>query len=415
MNNLFYGWVITICAFIVLFLTYGAQYSFGVFIPAMLDDLGWTRASLGAAFSLYTVVYTSLSVVSGRLTDSLGPRRVIGIGAILLGAGMLMTSLVSAQWQMFFCYSVVAALGMSTAYIPCNMTVVRWFVRKRGLALGLASSGASCGFLVTPLIAGYLIAETGWRTAMLIIGVVLLVVISIVARFMVTSPELIGQPADGDERLTDVSENADAMASRPTGITLREATKTKSFWIFLVTFIVVMLSLTVPFVHVVSHAQDIGITGMRAAMSVSIIGLFSLIGSVSLGTISDRIGRKPAMVIALASQLVAFGLFINADAALVLYCGSAAFGLFYGGFATLFPALVGDLFGRAHAGAIGGVIFGAGGFLGGWGPAIAGYLRDVHGNYQLVFSCCIVTAGISLFLFALLPKPRIVSQLNKTG
>lgn len=410
MNKPFYGWVITICAFIVLFLTYGAQYSFGVFIPAMLDDLGWTRASLGGVFSFYTVVYTSLSIVSGRLTDSLGPRRVIGIGAILLGTGMLMTSQVSAQWQMFFCYSVIAALGMSTAYIPCNMTVVRWFVRRRGLALGLASSGASCGFLVTPLIAGYLITETDWRTAMLMMGAVLLVVISIAARFMVTSPEMIGQLTDGDDRPTDDSEIVGATAAQPTGITLRDSLTTTSFWVLLVSFIIMMLSLTVPFVHIVSHAQDIGITGMKSAMAVSVIGLFSLVGSITLGTVSDRIGRKPAMVIALISQLVAFGLFIKADTAFVLYCGSAAFGLFYGGFATLFPALVGDLFGRAHAGAIGGAIFGVGGFLGGWGPAIAGYLRDADGDYQLAFLCCLITAAMSVFLFALLPKPKISSQ-----
>lgn len=412
MNNLFYGWVITVCAFIVLFLTYGAQYSFGVFIPAMLEDLGWTRASLGGAFSLYTVAYTSLSVISGRLTDSLGPRRVIGIGAALLGAGLIMTSQVSVQWQMFFCYSVVAAIGMSTAYIPCNMTVVRWFVRKRGLALGLASSGASCGFLVVPLIAAYLIAESHWRTAMLVVGVVVLIIISIVARFMVARPELIGQIPDGDDASPVLPENetdagkADAMALQSTGITLREAAGTSSFWIFLAAFTVAMLSLTVPFVHIVGHGQDIGVTGLRAAMSVSVIGFFSLIGSVTLGTLSDRVGRKATIVMALASQVVAFGFYLTADAALALYCGSAAFGLFYGGFATLFPALIGDLFGREHAGAIGGAIFGAGGFLGGWGPAIAGYLRDVQGNFHLAFSCCIVTAGISLFLFALLPKPR---------
>ncbi len=412
MNNLFYGWVITASAFTILFLTYGAQYSFGVFIPAMLDDLGWTRASLGGAFSVYTVVYTSLSIVSGRLTDSLGPRRVIGFGAVLLGAGLTMTSQVSSQWQMFFCYSVVAAFGMSTAYIPCNMTVVRWFVRQRGLALGLASSGASCGFLVVPLIAAYLIAETNWRVAMLVVGIVVLVIISIAAHFMATSPELMGLNTDGDDSLADLPENTtganSAYAAKITsaGIPLREAVRSSSFWIFLAAFTVTMLSLTVPFVHLVDHAHDIGITGLRAAMSVSVIGLFSLIGSVGLGTVSDHIGRKAAIIIALTSQVVAFGFFLTADTAPALYCGSAAFGVFYGGFATLFPALIGDLFGRAHAGAIGGAIFGAGGFLGGWGPAIAGYLRDVHDNFHLAFLCCIVTAVLSLFLFALLQKPR---------
>ena len=407
MKSFFYGWVIVFCAFTVLFLTYGAQYSFGVFIPAMLEDLGWTRASLGAAFSLYTVVYTSLSVVSGRLTDSLGPRRVIGFGAVLLGLGLCMTSQVTAQWQIYFCYSIVAAIGMSSAYIPCNMTLVRWFVRKRGLALGIASSGASCGFLFVPLIAGYLIAETSWRTALLVVAIVVLVVISVIARFMVSNPESIGLTLDGEYGLSGEPENAVEPMSIPSaGMRLGVAAKTIGFWILLAAFTVAMLSLTVPFVHIVGHAQDLGISGIKAAMTVSIIGLFSLVGSVVLGLLSDRFGRKLMMLCAFAFQTMAFVLFAIADTMPVLYCGAAAFGLFYGGFASLYPALVGDMFGRAHSGAIGGAIFGAGGFLGGWGPAIAGYLRDVYGNFELAFLCCVVTAVLSLVLLTLMPMPK---------
>ncbi|MBI3799271.1 MAG: MFS transporter, partial [Deltaproteobacteria bacterium] len=131
-RTLFYGWIVTACAFLVLFLTYGVQYSFGVFLPAMLDDLGWQRASLAGAFSLYTMVYTGCSWMSGRLTDSRGPRSVIAAGGALLGGGIIATSQMSAVWQLYVCYGLIAALGMSTAYIPCNTTVVKWFQRKRG-------------------------------------------------------------------------------------------------------------------------------------------------------------------------------------------------------------------------------------------------------------------------------------------
>lgn len=165
-NRLFYGWVITASAFAVLFLTYGVQYSFGIFVPAMVADLGWPRAALGAAFSLYGIVYMCVTVISGRLTDTLGPRRVVTVGGLLLGAGIVATSQVTTQWQLFVSYGIVAALGMSTAYIPCNMTVVRWFRRKRGLAAGLASSGSSCGILIMPMVVFALISATDWRTAM---------------------------------------------------------------------------------------------------------------------------------------------------------------------------------------------------------------------------------------------------------
>ncbi len=103
MKTPFYGWIVVGCVFLVLFLTYGMQYSFGVFVPAMVDELGWQRASLGGAFSLYSLVYTGFSLLSGRLTDSLGPRRVIGLGGVLLGLGIMATSQISAQWQLYLC------------------------------------------------------------------------------------------------------------------------------------------------------------------------------------------------------------------------------------------------------------------------------------------------------------------------
>ncbi|MFT4584067.1 MAG: MFS family permease, partial [Gammaproteobacteria bacterium] len=163
---------------------------------------------------------------------------------------------------------------------------------------------------------------------------------------------------------------------------------------------------TVPFVHIASFARDIGLSNMSGAMTISVIGLFAFAGSMFLGALSDRIGRKVTIVISFVSQVIAFTLFLNADNATTLYLGAAAFGFFYGSFATLFPALVGDLFGPAHAGAIGGLIFAAGGLLGGWGPALAGYLRDVQGDYRLVFLSCLVTALCGLLLFALLPRPQ---------
>ena len=405
----FYGWIVVGCAFLVLFLTYGVQYSFGVFVPAMVDDLGWQRASLGGAFSLYSVVYTGFSLLSGRLTDSLGPRRVIGLGGVLLGLGIMATSQISAQWQLYLCYGIVAALGMSTAYIPCNMTVIRWFHGKRGLALGIASCGASCGILIMPILASSLISHAGWRVGLLTLGAGMFVLINVVARFMVRNPEMMGLLPDGAVASPSTGGCHTAPAPAPDladGWTLREARGTLSLWLFLLAFAIVLLTVTVPFVHIPVFARDIGLSPMGGAMAVSVTGLFALIGSISLGVLSDRIGRKPAMVLALSVQVAAFLIFLAANNITLLYIGAAAFGFFYGGVASLFPALVGDLFGRGHAGAIGGFIFGGAGILGAWGPAVAGYLRDVNGDYRLAFILCAVTAAGALLLFLILPRPR---------
>lgn len=412
-KRLFYGWVITASAFAVLFLTYGVQYSFGIFVPAMVAELGWPRAALGAAFSLYGVVYMCVTVISGRLTDTLGPRRVVTVGGLLLGAGIVATSQVTTQWQLFLSYGIVAALGMSTAYIPCNMTVVRWFRRKRGLAAGLASSGSSCGILIMPMVVFALISVTDWRTAMLWCGAGLCLLTVIAASFFVADPAAVGLAVDGDVVDIDTRVQADpdlpqagAVPSAGPGWTLAAARGSLSLWLFVLGFAVALLTMTVPFVHLPGFAEDLGLPELTGAGSVSVIGLFALLGGVSLGALADRIGHRRAMLMGLGAQIVAYAALYCADGVGLLLGGAALFGVFYGSFVALFPALVADLYGLGHTGTIGGFIVGGGGLLGAWGPAAAGYLRDADGDFRRVFMFCAITAVVALGLFVTLPRPR---------
>ncbi len=417
MRSLFYGWVVTACAFVVLFLTYGVQYSFGVFLPVMLDELGWQRTSLTGAFSLYTMVYSSCSWLSGRLTDSKGPQRVIALGGLLLGSGIIATSQISAQWQLYVCYGLLAALGMSTAFVPCNTTVVKWFQHKRGLALGLASSGGSCGILVVPPIVSVCLGYWGWRPVYCVCGIVILILLAVCARFMIGSPEQIGLRPDGDSPSADSLEDAGSVADVPEptleGRTLREAWRLPSFWLLTVVFVIVLLSIQIPFVHIVTFAVDSGYSRTQGALAVSLIGLGAVAGNLVFGPLSDRLGRRFGFALSLALQAVAFSLFWSVQNLFVyklglLYLGTLIFGGCYGGFATLFPALVGDFFGRRYVGAIAGFMFAVAGGLGAWGPTIAGVLRDSTGNYQLAFLSAICTSMIALGLFLVTPQPAPV-------
>jgi OFA family oxalate/formate antiporter-like MFS transporter len=190
-----------------------------------------------------------------------------------------------------------------------------------------------------------------------------------------------------------------------TGWTLQEAWTLLSFWMLAITFVIMLLTVPVPFVHIVAFARDLGLSSTQGALAVSIMGLCALLGNLSLGPLSDRLGRKQGLVLSLVLQATAFLLFLSARSLGGLYLGAAAFGFFYGGMATLFPALIGDFFGRLHAGAITGFLFAGAGILGAWGPMIAGYLRDTTGSYRLAFTCGVLTSIITLLLFLATPKP----------
>jgi MFS family permease len=394
--RLFYGWIVVAGAFLILFMAYGTQYAFGVFFAALVDEFGWSRASLSGVFSLYAFTYSVLAVVSGRLTDRWGPRAVISIGGVLLGLGLLAMSQVSALWQPYVCYGVVAALGMSTAYVPCNATVAKWFTRRRGLAIGLASAGGSLGTFVLPPVAHLVVSRLGWRWAYVVFGVAVLLALNAVAVLMRRDPETFGLAPDGDAR-------PGSAAARPEGWTTGRALRTRAFWLLFGVFGATWVAVFVPLVHLVPMARGLGIAPLLAATLVSALGAAALVGRLVMGGASDRIGRRPALAVALALQAAAFVGFALARELPGLYAASLLFGFSYGASSTLFPAAVADYFGREQAATLAGLLFALAGSLAAWGPLAAGFIYDHAGDYQLAWW---LSAGFNVLALILLVLAR---------
>src|SRR5262245_37263902 len=230
-GGIFYGWIIVGCTFAIMCVAYGIQFTFGVFLPAISADTGWDRASLSMPYSPYVFVYSALGVVTGRLTDRWGPRVVLTVGGCLLGCGIVLMSQVQALWQLYLFLGLIAASGMSAAYVPCNATVIRWFTQRRGLALSLTSSGASFGnFLFPPLVAA-LISTYGWRSTYLILGLLGVTVVSLGASFVVRDPEKMNLYPDGrrprEPLLVKTRENVVLSEEW----TLAAAKRTPTFWL----------------------------------------------------------------------------------------------------------------------------------------------------------------------------------------
>jgi MFS family permease len=421
-GGVFRGWFVVTAAFGVLFVAYGLQFSFGVFVKAIEDDVGWSRSQLSTPYAIYVFLYSALSSFSGSFTDRRGPRTVILVGGLFLAAGYIGFGLSQELWQVYLTLGLIAGIGMSAAWVPCNATVVRWFTRRRGLAVGIASTGGSMGNLAVPPIATALIEAFGWRTALVSMGAAGAVLLAIGSRYMIRSPEEVGLHPDGDpepllaapiERApgapgTDAT--TDPVVAARTDFTAAEARRTTTFWVLLCTFGLTWLVVFVPYVHLAPFAEDLGLSKQGAALVVSSIGLGGIAGRLSVGWASDRIGSRFGLACMLALQVVAFAGFAASNGPGLLYPSAVVFGASYGGATTLFPAITSDFFGRTYTGAIVGLVFAIAGSSAAVGPFVAGALYDATGSYRVAFVLSAACNLAAIGLVAVLRAPRRATE-----
>ena len=398
-----YGWIIVAAAFTVLFLAYGVQYAFGLFLTALTEEFGWSRASLSGVFSLYAAAYAFLSLPAGRLTDRWGPRAVVALGGSLLGLGLALSGAVRALAPLYATY-LLATMGMSTAYVPCNATVARWFEARRGLAVGLAMSGASVGTFVGPPLVAMLLAHAGWRRAYVVLGVGLALSLGLVACLLVRDPRERGLAPYG------AAPARTSAGAAEDGWPVERVVRHRSFAFLLAVYAATWIPVFMPLVHLVPLARDLGFSPVVGATALSALGAGSLVGRLGIGAASDAIGRRPALAISLGLQALAFTGLAGAAGAPSLFAAAAAYGFAYGAVSALMPAVVTDFYGPAHAGSLVGLCFGLAGPGSGLGPVLGGWLFDVTGTYVWAFGLGAVLnlAALALLLAARPPERQPV-------
>jgi MFS family permease len=396
-HRIFPGWLVVGAAFAVLFLSYGVQFSYGVFVPGMAQDLGWNRADTALPYSIYVFGYSVLSAYAGRATDRFGPRKVIVAGAVLLGIGWGTSALVDTLWQLNLSLGVVAALGMSVAWVPCNATVARWFTRRRGVAVAIASSGASLGNFVVPAIAAAACAAFGWRATLAWLAIVSAALMLLAARYMVRDPETLGLWPDGDAAPPSV-------AALTAGMTVREVIWTEPFVLLVAIYFLTWLVIFVPFVHAPAFAEDLGLSKVAAASVLSAIGIGGVAGRLLSGLVSDRAGRFPTLLGVFGLQVFSFVVFAYAGGLVSLWTAAIVFGFSYGGGVTILAPLCSELFGRAHVASVVGAIFAIAAAPAAVGPYLAGWLYDATGGYGAAFLIAAALNVGALVLTAVLAR-----------
>jgi len=413
-GGLFYGWVVVGAGALALYTVYGIQSSFGIFLPALEADLApGRRADVSLAFSLYTVLYSLLSGVTGPLTDRWGPRRVVLLGGVALGLGLLLTAGARALWHLYLSYGLLSAVGMSAVFVPISTTVVKWFVARRGTAVGMTLAGNALGQLSLPLLSALLLNLWGWRTAYALYGVGALAVLAGVSRLLHREPEALGLRPYGAP-----PGGAGSSPEAEPALTLRQAVRTPTLWLYLLTLFLVWTGVFLPVVHLPAFAREgLGLGSALSAFTVTVSAVGSGTGRLGIGAVSDWLGRRRAFFLGIGLQAVGFGLLVGAgllSSPALAYLGAWVFGLGYGGVASLYPAYTGDLFGRRYVGAVGGFIFSIAGAAAGIGVYFAGAIYQAVGSYTGAFA---LGALISLtaYLPALWVRPAVARPSHKAG
>jgi len=384
----FYGYIVVIAAFFIMVVIWGAYNAFGVFFEPLLTDFGWTRAMTSGAFSLSIIMHGLLSIVMGRLTDRFGPRIVMSLCGFFLGLGFLLMSQISAAWQLYLFYGVIAGIGMGGAWVPLMSTIARWFVRRRGMMTGIIIAGLGIGGLIIPPVANWLISTQGWRTSYIILGSMVLVVVVLAAQFLKRDPTKVGQVPYGENKRGE-----HVVKLETEGFSLKEAIYTRQFWTFFAMLFCFGFCVYTIMVHIAPHAIDLGISATTAANILATIGGLGIVGNVVLGNAADRIGNRWTFIIGFILIAAALLWLVPATEAWILYLFAAVFGFAHGGWAASESPLVARLFGlRSHGSILGVAAFGftIGAAV---GPFLAGYMFDATGSYQVALLVC---AGLSI-------------------
>jgi len=189
-TGIFYGWIVVATASVILALQWGFHESFGIFFTELYRDLALTRTEVSGSYALFYVVSSTLGILTGRLNDKYGPRLMLTISVIVISIGCALMSVVNTLWQLYVVYGVIIAVGASFGWVPVIATVCHWFVKKRGMALGITKAVTGIGMFIMPPLSQFLIIKLGWRISYLIIAGLICAISLPASRF--TSPD----PAD---------------------------------------------------------------------------------------------------------------------------------------------------------------------------------------------------------------------------
>src|SRR5262249_21465560 len=326
----------------------GAMFSLAVYFKPIEDTMRWSRTGISGIAGLNWLAMGVGSLVCGALSDRFGTRRVAVLGGLLLGLGLVLSSQVTALWQLYVTFGVMVGFAAGAFYAPLSATATRWFTTNRGLAVGIVSGGIGLGILVIAPLTRALVTAYGWRTAMLLIGDLAWLVIIPVALLIRNAPGDVGAVAMG---------GVTTAAPGELDFSTHEVLRAPQFWVIALTHFACCAAHSGPIFHMVTNAIDQGVARMAAATVFGVSGLASIAGRIGTGALADRFGATHTLVVGLAIQATAVFLYLFTRDVAAFYLLAVVFGVVYGGVMPLYALVTREYFGDRVMGTAYGAVF----------------------------------------------------------
>lgn len=381
--GVFHGWWIVLVTFVCNAVNTGLVfYGWGIFLTPLAAEFGG-RGRVAGAYSTMQLLSACYGLVVGRLVDRHGARVVGVAGACALALGFLLLSQAGSLVAIYACLAIPVAIG-STCLGPLtsNTAVARWFVRRRGQALGVSTAGISAGGIVFAPLMQYLVVRIGWRGAFAVAALIVMSVIPLLLALMRRDPADLGLYPDGS-RAGGATPGEMESLERELERSVRPevAVRQASFWLLAAAFGLTFAGLSAVLLYQVPLLIDRGIDDSHAAFVLGATAAMGVIGKLGFGTLLDRFDQRRIAAMCFLLQTIGVGLLWLGTSAPLLACYVVLYGYAMGGNATLLASLIGRTFGRLHYGTIAGRMSPVLVLAPVLGVPATGFLRDLTGSY----------------------------------
>lgn len=406
--RLFYGWYIVVAGFFLIILDGLLLYSFGIFLPYLIDSFSISAATGSSLFSVRCFVLAFSIAIAGRLIDKHNPRYVTFFGGLIAALGLLLSAYATELWHLYITYSVLIGLGDGFLYIVPVTVISRWFSKKRALAIGIATTGVPLsGLFVNPL-AAWLIESFGYQNAFIYLS--FLFVLILCASFIIRSnPEELNLLAYGENEKSQEDKNEITKAEW----SAKEAFSSRTFWLLYFIFFTGFNAFLIIIINLYNFCVYSGISPIVAAGAPAAIGLGSIIGRTFFsGLVTKYLENTRILFVCYFFQASSIVLLLFLKDVWTLYLFGFLFGFFYSGWVPMFPTILGNFYGLKSLGTIFG-LFGTGFSAAALtGPLVAGALFDNTNSYFLPFLLAAVFCFLTAILTFLIQKPYKKSTIG---